>query len=99
MQLTVEQLIYVGIIASVLTQALRLLGAKFSFTPNRLVTNLVLFAVSIGTSVAFFGLPEVAPGDPMVFANALLVAGIQVIGSAGLIYNVLLDKVLLPVEK
>jgi len=94
MELAAEQLIYIGIVASVATQALRLLANHFDFKPSRVVVNIALFVISIGLGVAFFGLPEVASEDPMELAGALVANAAAVLGSASLIYNVLLEKVL-----
>ncbi len=98
MELTLENLAYVGIAASVITQALRLAANRFGWYAPREVANIGLFVVSIGLAVAFFGLPEVVPGDPVATSQAILTAALAVVGSAGLVYNVILDKVLLPVE-
>ena len=94
MELSPEQLLYIGVVASVITQALRLLANHFEYKPSRIVVNIVLFIISIGLGIAFFGLPEVAGDDPMELAGALLANAAAVLGSASLIYNVLLDKVL-----
>lgn len=98
MSLSPEQLIYVGIVASVVTQGLRLLANKFGYKPSRVVVNVGLFVISIGLGVAFGGLPEVASGDPMELASALIAGAAAVLGSASFIYNILLNKVLLPAE-
>ena len=94
MELSAEQLIYVGVVASVIMQALRLLANHFEYKPSRVVVNVVLFVISIGLGIAFFGLPEVASDDPMELASALIASAAAVLGSASLIYNVLLEKVL-----
>ncbi len=98
MELNAEQLVIIGIVASVVTQALRLAANEFSFKPNRLVVNIVLFAISIGMAVLFFGLPLVGGDDPFVLSQALLQAALAVVGSAGLIYNIFLSRVLLPAK-
>lgn len=94
MELSAEQLIYVGVVASVVVQALRLLANHFEFKPSREIVTVVLFVISIGLGIAFFGMPEVASGDPMELAQALVASAAAVFGSAVAIYNVLLDKVL-----
>jgi len=96
MELSMEQLVMIGVVASVVTQALRLLSSHFGYTPSRLVTNVGLFVLSIGLAVAFFGLPLVGGDDPFLLTQDLLQAALAVVGSAGLIYNIFLDKVLLP---
>ena len=94
MELDPTQLIYIGIVASVLTQGLRLLASRFGYTPGRVVANVFLFVVSVGLAVGFSGLPEFAGSDPAEIATAVLAAATTVVGSASIIYNVLLDKVL-----
>jgi hypothetical protein len=99
MELSPENLIVIGLVASVVTQALRLLASRFGYTASREVVNVALFALSVGLAAWFFGLPAVGGTDPSEFAQALVQAAAAVFGSAALIYNVLLNKVLLPVEK
>ena len=94
MELSAEQLIYVGVVASVIAQALRLLANHFEFKPSREIVTIALFVISIGLGIAFFGLPEVASGDPMELAGKLIASAAAVFGSAVGIYNLLLDKVL-----
>ena len=92
--LSPEQLIVIGLVGSVVTQALRLLSEKFGFVPNKLVINGVLLALSVGLAFAFFGFDTaVANGDVIgfFFEKALAVGG-----SALFIYNIVLDKVLMP---
>ena len=96
MELSPEQLIFVGIVASVVTQGLRLLAKHFGYKPSRIVVNVGLFVISIGLSVAFFGMPEVSNGDPMELASKLVAAAAGVLGSASIIYNIVLNKVLRP---
>ena len=94
MELSAEQLIYVGVVASVLAQALRLLANHFEVKPSREIVTIALFVISIGLGIAFFGLPEVSNGDPMELAGKLIASAAAVFGSAVGIYNLLLDKVL-----
>ena len=88
MQLSPENLVVIGLVASVVTQGLRLLANRYGYKAPREVVSLVLFAISAGLGAAFFGIPE--GGDVVGTITALF-------GSAVLIYNVLLNKVLLPV--
>lgn len=94
MELTPEQLVYVGVVASVITQGLRLLAKKFGYNAPREVVTVALFVVAIVLGIWFFGLPEVSNGDPMELATKIIAAAASVLGSAVFIYNVLLDKVL-----
>lgn len=90
MQLSPENLVIIGLVASVVTQALRLLANHYGYRAPREVVSLTLFAISAGLAVWFFGVPKT--GDIVGSAAALF-------GAAVLIYNVLLSKVLLPVEE
>ena len=98
MEISPDQLVYVGIVASVVTQALRLLASRFGYTPGREIVTAVLFALSVPLAVAFFGLPEVSGSDPAELAQALVVAAAAVFGSSALIYNVLVKRVVREVE-
>ncbi len=90
--LSPEQLFVIGIVASVVVQGLRLLSEKAGFVPQKWLINLVLLLVSAGLGFAFFGMPELGV-DPV--AGVVNIA-VSIAGSALLIYNVLLDKVLMP---
>jgi len=94
MELSVDQLLYVGIVASVITQGLGLIANKFGYKPSKVVRNLFLVLVSLVMGILFFGLPE-APiaDDPMAFATAILAQATMVFGSAAVIYALLLKKV------
>ncbi len=96
MELDPTQLIYIGVFASVVTQGLRLLANRFGYKPGRVVVNVGLFVLSVPLAAAFFGLPEVGGSDPMELAQALIVGAATVFGASALIYNTLLDKVVLP---
>jgi hypothetical protein len=98
MELTLLQASAVGVIASVITQGLRLAFNRFGVTPNIEQTNVGLFAVSAVLGVAFFGLPDVAGSDPLAIAEQVAEAGVALVGAAGLSYNILLKKVLRPVS-
>ncbi len=92
MILSPEQLFVVGLVASVITQALRLLAEKFGFVPSKLVINVALLLLSAGLGVVLFGMPELG-ADPVA---GIVNLAVSIAGSALLIYNVLLDKVLMP---
>ena|SRR3990167_9061861 len=96
MELSPENLAVIGLVASVVTQALRLVARHFGYIPTREVVNVGLLAISVALASWFFGLPIVEAGDPLAFAQALIAAAAAVFGSAALVYNLLLDKVLLP---
>jgi hypothetical protein len=92
MILSPEQLFIIGIVASVIVQALRLLSEYVGFTPNRLVITVALMLVSGGLGFVFFGAPELGADPVAGFVNV----AVSIAGSALLIYNVLLEKVLMP---
>ena len=92
MILSPEQLFLIGIVASVATQALRLLSERFGFVPVKWQINIALMLVAGGLGYAFFGAPALGPDPVAGFVNLV----ISISGAALLIYNVLLDKVLMP---
>jgi len=92
MILNPEQLFLIGIVASVATQALRLLAERFGFVPSKIVISVALMAIAGGLGYAFFGAPALGVDPVAGFVNLV----ISVSGAALLVYNVLLDKVLLP---
>lgn len=94
MELTAVELMYIGIVASVIVQALRILVEHFDFELGLEATNVVLFVVAMTVAVAFRGLPAFGGENPAEIAQAVLMAALQVVGVAGLIYNILLKKVL-----
>ena len=96
MELDAGQIAVIGIVASVVTQGLRLAAENFGFSPSREVVNIGLFAIAIGLAVWFFGLPLVGGDAPFVLSQSILQAALAVVGSAGLIYNVFLNRVLQP---
>lgn len=86
-----------GVAASVLTAVFKVLADKYGYSPSRAVVNIVLFVVAVGFSLVF-GAPElpVFGDDPVVFLTALLGAATAVVGSASLLYNLLLAKFVYP---
>ncbi len=88
-----EQLLVIGLVGSVVTQALRLLSEKFGYVPSKLVINVALLAVSFGLAFAFFGFDVSVSGDPVSF---FLEKALALGGAALFIYNIVLDKVLMP---
>jgi hypothetical protein len=89
-----------GTVASVVTRGLQLVANRWNWKPNRIQVNTGLMVVAIGLQGAIFGFPD-APlfEDPMGFAIALLDSGLAVLGAAAILYNTLLNKVLLPAKK
>ena len=96
MELSVEQVLLVGFIASVITQLLKFLADKFNFKMGQEVVNVILFVVAVGLGFLWMR-PEIpVGGDPMELAKVLLEAALGVVGFAGLIYNILLAKIIYP---
>ena len=94
--LTPEQIVIVGLVASLLTQVFKFAADKLGFSPSAEVKIAVLFAISVGLA-AIFGLPQLPPiGEPFEFAKALLEAAVSVLGVAALAYKLLLEKVVFP---
>ena len=98
MELTVLQLAAIGVLASVITRGLQLAANRWGYNPGRVVVNIGLFVVSLVVGVAILGIPEFSGSDPQVIAEAVLAAATAIVGAASLVYNVLLNKVLLPAE-
>ena len=96
MELTVEQVLLVGLVASVITQFLRFLADTAGVSLGQEVVNIILFVVAL--TLGFFWMRPGIPvgGDPMELARAFLEAALGVVGFAGLIYNILLKKVIYP---
>ncbi len=96
MELTFEQVLLVGLIASAITQFLRFLADKANVNLGQEVVNVILFVVAIALGFLWMR-PEIpVGGDPMELARVLLEAALGVVGFAGLIYNILLAKVIYP---
>lgn len=99
MQLSPEQLLIVGLIASVVTQVLKLASAKLGFNPGRVVVNVALFVISLVLAY-IWGAPALPPiSDPAALAVTILEAAAAVAGSASVIYNVLLENIVYPAVK
>ena len=92
MSLSADQLVIAGAIASVIVQALRLLSERFGFVPSKIVLNAAVLVISAALAVGFFGVPELGP-EPV---SGFLSGAVAIAGSALLIYNIVLDKVLMP---
>ena len=103
-----SQIIIIGLIASALTFGLRILANQFNVHPSRVGLNVALYVVSavlavFWTAVTFPMFPPFG-GDVAVFVgalwqwvNALVLLAAPIMGSATLIYNLLYEKVVVPV--
>lgn len=104
--MTDSQLLLLGLIATVITFVLRQISIWFKYVPSRAVVNVGLFVVALVLAVAWTPLvfPPFPPYvDPSQFVVALLAylgeilaLAAPVVGMATLIYNILYDKVVVP---
>jgi hypothetical protein len=104
--LSSEQVMIVGLVATVLTFFLKILAQYFGFSPNRGMLTVALYGVSLGLAGLWGGatIPTFPPfADPVTFVSGVLqfVADLlanvaPVVGIATLIYNVLYEKVVVP---
>lgn len=101
------QLIFLGLIASVLTFALKVLASYLNYKPSRVVMNVILYIISAGAAFAWAGV--VWPAAPVCtidiascvtsvwdWLNNLIALAAPIMGSATLIYNILYEKVIVP---
>jgi len=92
MVLSAEQIILIGMLASVLSQVVKYLAAKSDKVMSRPMLTVVVFAISVALG-AFWMTPVVATsGDPLAVTKSILEAASMVFGFATLIYNLLLSK-------
>jgi len=97
MQLTGEQVIWIGGISTILIELLKfVLGLKKIKIPRTLLTILLMIVSLIlgylwsAPSIAVI----LAAGDPLAALNALIDIAVAVVGYATLIYNILLGNVI-----
>jgi len=91
--LNTGQLLLIGFIATLLAQGLKLLFARLSKPLTRDWVTGVAFVASIALAYAFMPKPVETMTDPMQMATYLLEQSSAVLGSATLIYNVILEKI------
>ena len=86
----------IGLIASAITQVLRILAEKFTYRPGAVVVNIVLFVGTV--AFAFIQAKPDFPAveDPMMLAQELLSRALVIFGSAQILYNALLKQVVYP---
>ena len=106
MELTPEQIILVGLIASALTLVLKLLAQWAGYVPGRAPLTIVLYVIAFVLAGVWNGIsfPPFPPfTDPVSFAAAVLqfaadvlALAAPVVGLATLIYNLLYEKVVVP---
>lgn len=97
MELTPQQVVILGVVASFITLALRIASTYLNYKPGRFVVNVVLFLVSGGLAVAWLK-PVLPPltDDIGAFVSALFMLAAPIVGFATLIYNALYSQVVVP---
>ncbi len=103
MELSPEQVILVGLIASALTLGIKLLAQWFGYVPGRAPLTIVLYVIAFVLAGVWNGItfPPFPPFvDPVSFIAAvlqfaadILALAAPVVGLATLIYNLLYEKV------
>ena len=106
--MTSEQVFFVGLLASALTFGIKLLAQWFGFNPGRAAVTVFLYLVALVLAGIWSGiaLPPFPPfADPVSFVAAVfafvadvLASAAPVVGLATLIYNLLYEKVIVPVS-
>lgn len=97
MELTPQQIMVLGLIATVITFGLRILATYLNYRPGRLVVNIALYIVSGGLAVLWLK-PTLPPLTDNIgaFISALFLLAAPVVGFATLIYNALYSQVVVP---
>lgn len=95
MELDLYQIFLVGLVASVLVQILRLIGANFNVDFSREAIGWISAGVSLVLAVYFLldKLPTLV-GDPMELLAAVVAYLSMIVGMATLIYNIVFGKLL-----
>ena len=94
MELTVEQIFLVGLVASGISAVIRLLSAKFGVELSKAVMTVIVSVVAFILAV-LFNLPALPIYvEPIQFVLEWVTLISAYLGMATLIYNLILDKVL-----
>lgn len=103
-----EQIMLAGFVASAIVYGLKMLAQWFDVHPGRLELTIVLYVVSLGLGWLWTGVivPAFPPfTDPVTFVAALLqyvslwlVAVGPILATATLVYNLLYEKVIVPLS-
>ena len=87
------QLAVVGALAAIVVQVLKLIAANFGVDIHRGWLTIIAFVLSVIVAYFFFPVEVViVPDDPMTTAQNVIAAAAALLGSATLVYNVLLEK-------
>ena len=99
MELSPEQIMLIGLIASGVSQVLKVIVENLGYKPGRVVVNVGLFVIA--TALSFLWARPDLPSidDPMALAIALSEQAVAVFGFASLAYNILLKNVVFPAVK
>jgi len=94
MELSPEQIFIVGLVASLLGTALRLVAAKFGVEIEKGWMTVIVAGVALLLAV-LFNLPQLPVyTDPLSYLGAWSALIASYLGAATAIYNIILDKVL-----
>ncbi len=102
-----EQMILLGLLASAVTLLLRALVTYANYHPGRVVVNVFLYVISAGMALlwadATFPTWPAFDADIAAFVAAIwqylnewVALGAPILGTASLIYNLLYEKVVVP---
>lgn len=91
--LSPEQILIIGLVASLLGAVLRFAANRFGFMPGKAAMTVVVAVVSLGLAVVF-NLPALPIYvDPLQYLGEWLVILSGYVGMATAIYNLILDKI------
>lgn len=94
MELTPEQVMIVGFVASVLSVIVKLISAKLGVNLSKAWMTVIVGGVSLVLAV-LFNLPAIpAYSDPLQYLAEWLTILSGYVGFATIIYNIVIDKVL-----
>jgi len=94
MELTAQQIMLIGFIASLLSVGVKLFSAKFGIELSKAWMTAIVAVISIVLAV-LFNLPALPVyTDPMQYAAEWIALASGYVGFATIIYNILIDKVL-----
>lgn len=93
MELTAIQIMFIGLLATALSQIIKLISAKLGRPIGRKVITIVLAFVSLVVAWLWSNPTLIFPSDPMALINYLITLAASVVGFAVMIYNLLLSDV------
>lgn len=102
-----SQLILIGLLASILTFAIKTIATYTTWQPGRVVMNVILFCISAGLAIVWAGgtFPPFPPftadigqfvGAFWQWLNDIMALVTPILGTATLIYNIFYSKVVMP---